>query len=248
MGQARRLPLGRRPGPENRPLLATTTRSVTSRSTGLAALRNEPQAHDPLAPSAFCQTISPLGRSRRPVLEDGHHVGGQAPVGLAAEVGHVDGDAPARLERPGAVGEDVLQQAQVLEVGAGDALAVQLLLVLLAGEVRGGGDHERHRAVGHRGHVPGVPVDEGLGDRRRAAGTVSSSGELRGLEPGVEGPGVVRLTTGDTEVGGRGPATRWHGGGADASGRRPGGRGPRRAPGRRGSGCWRAWREGTRAL
>ncbi len=47
-----------------RPLLATMTRSVMSRSTGLAALRNEPQAHDPLAPSAFCQISSP--RSSRP--------------------------------------------------------------------------------------------------------------------------------------------------------------------------------------
>ena len=38
-----------------RPLLATTTRSVMSRSTGLAALRNDPHAHEPvgaLAPSA----------------------------------------------------------------------------------------------------------------------------------------------------------------------------------------------------
>jgi len=71
------------------------------------------------------------------VLQDGHDVGGQAAVGLAAEVGHVDRYAPARLEHPLALGEDVTQQRQVLDVGARHALAVELLLVLLPGEVRG---------------------------------------------------------------------------------------------------------------
>ena len=47
-----------------RPLLAITTLSVMSRSTGLAARRKDPQATDPVAPSAFCQTTSP--RSSRP--------------------------------------------------------------------------------------------------------------------------------------------------------------------------------------
>ncbi len=46
-----------------RPLLATITRSVMSRSTGLAALRNDPQAHEPVAPSAFCQISSPRSSS-----------------------------------------------------------------------------------------------------------------------------------------------------------------------------------------
>ena len=48
----------------NRPLLATTIRSVTSWSTGLEALRNDPHAQLPVAPAPFCQTISP--RSSRP--------------------------------------------------------------------------------------------------------------------------------------------------------------------------------------
>ncbi len=48
-----------------RPLLAMTTRSLMSRSTGLAALRKEPQAHDPLAPSPFCQISSPRSSSPR---------------------------------------------------------------------------------------------------------------------------------------------------------------------------------------
>ena len=46
-----------------RPLLATMTRSVTSRNTGFVGLRNEPHAHDPLAPSAFRHTISPRNNS-----------------------------------------------------------------------------------------------------------------------------------------------------------------------------------------
>ena len=48
-----------------RPLLATITRSVTSRNTGLVGERKDPQAHEPLAPSPFCHTISPRGNSRR---------------------------------------------------------------------------------------------------------------------------------------------------------------------------------------
>ncbi len=120
-----------------RPLLATMTRSVTSRRTGLAAERKEPQAHEPLAPSPFCHTISPRGKQVQVVLEDGHDVGGQAAVGLAPEVGHVDGDAAARLEHALALGEDVAQQGQVLDVGPRHPLAVELLLVLLAGEVGG---------------------------------------------------------------------------------------------------------------
>ena len=48
-----------------RPLLATTTRSVRSRSTGLAALRNEPHATEPDAPSALRHTISPRSSSPR---------------------------------------------------------------------------------------------------------------------------------------------------------------------------------------
>ncbi len=48
----------------NRPLDATTTRSVRSRSTGLAGLRNDPQAQLPPAPRALRHTTSP--RSSRP--------------------------------------------------------------------------------------------------------------------------------------------------------------------------------------
>jgi hypothetical protein len=95
-----------------------------SRRTGLAALRNEPQAHEPLAPSEA-------------VLEDADDVGREAAVRLAAEVGHVDGDAAAGLELPHALLEHGLEQLEVLEVRRGDARPLELLLVGLAGEVRG---------------------------------------------------------------------------------------------------------------
>ncbi len=71
------------------------------------------------------------------VLQDGHDVGRQAAIRLATEVGHVDRNAAAWLEDPLALGEDVAQQRQVLDVGPRHALAAELLLVLLAGEVRG---------------------------------------------------------------------------------------------------------------
>ena len=71
------------------------------------------------------------------VLEDGHDVSGQAAVGLAPQVGYIHGDAAARLEHPFALGEDVAQQRQILDVGPGHPFPVELLLVLLAGEVGG---------------------------------------------------------------------------------------------------------------
>ena len=50
----------------NRPLEATTTRSVRSRSTGLAGLQNDPHAQLPPAPRALRHTTSP--RRSRPSL------------------------------------------------------------------------------------------------------------------------------------------------------------------------------------
>ena len=47
----------------NRPFDATTTRSVRSRRTGLAGLRNDPHAQFPPAPRALRQTISPRSSS-----------------------------------------------------------------------------------------------------------------------------------------------------------------------------------------
>ena len=105
-GRPARRRAGREQARSNRPLLAMTTRSVTSRSTGLAGLRNEPHAHDPLAPSCLVPDDLAPQQQAEAVLQDGDDVGGQRPVRLAAQVGHVDGDAAAGLERAHALGED----------------------------------------------------------------------------------------------------------------------------------------------
>ena len=138
------------------------------------------------------------------VLEDADHVAGQAAVRLATEVGHVHRDAPARLEHALALGEDVAEHRQVLEVRRGHALAVELGLVFLAGEVRRGRDDEGDRAGGDGIHVAGVAEDERLGDRRRR-GDGGVGRQLGGLEPRVEGGRVVRLAATHPEVGRRRP-------------------------------------------
>ncbi len=205
---SRRRSLGLRARPK-RPLLATMTRSVTSRSTGLAAERNEPQAHEPLAPSPFCHTISPRGSRCRSSCRMRHDVGRQAAIRLAPEVGHVDRDAAAGLEHPLALGEDVAQQRQVLDVGPGHPRAVELLLVLLAGEVRRRGDDEGDRVVRQRVHAAGVTAQAGHPGLVR--GHVLVGAELGGLEAGVEGVGDVRLAAPDTEIGGGGATAGRHG-------------------------------------
>ena len=108
-GQALGLAAARWCGPgRSGPCWPRSTRSVRSRSTGFLALWKLPQAQLPPAPRAFCQMISPRSSRPRSVLEDVDDVGRQRAVGLAAEVGHVDGDAAARLEHPGALGEHVV--------------------------------------------------------------------------------------------------------------------------------------------
>ena len=159
------------------------------------------------------------GQEVQVVLEDGHDVGGQAAVRLAPEVGHVDRDAAARLEHPLALGEDVAQQRQVLDVGAGHALAVELLLVLLAGEVGRRGDDEGHRVVRHGIHPAGIAVqarDTGLVRVHVLVGA-----ELGRFEAGVEGVRHVRLAAPDAEIGGggRGATARRHGVGPNPTGR-----------------------------
>ena len=65
-GRPSRWRLARGTARSNRPLDATITRSVRSRSTGLAGLRNDPHAQLPPAPRALRHTTSP--RSKRPNL------------------------------------------------------------------------------------------------------------------------------------------------------------------------------------
>ncbi len=79
------------------------------------------------------------------VLEDRDHVGRQRAIRLAAEVRDVDRDAAAGLELACALGEHLGEHLEVLEVRAGHALALELLLVVLAREVRRRRDDERDR-------------------------------------------------------------------------------------------------------
>ena len=129
------------------------------------------------------------------VLEDRDHVGRQPAIRLAAEVGDVDRDAAAGLELAHALGEHLGEHLEVLEVRAGHALALELLLVLLAGEVRRRRDDERDRAVGERVHRSRVAAHERLGDRlseeerrrrsrARAAGSVRRRRSRRGSRGG----------------------------------------------------------------
>ena len=141
------------------------------------------------------------------VLQDADHVGRQAAVGLAPEVGDVDSDATAGFELAHALGEHVGEHLQVLEVRRRHALALELFLVDLAGEVRRRGDHEGDRAVDDGVHVAGVAAHErvGHGGGRQHRGVV---GQLGGAEPVVERRGVVVLARRDPEVRGGRTAAR----------------------------------------
>ena len=130
-----------------RPLLAITTRSVMSRSTGLAALRNEPHAQLPAAPSPLRQMTSPRSSRPRSSCRMRMTSAERLRYGLRPEVRDVHRDAPARFELARAFGEHVAQQVEVLEVRRRDALAFELLFVLLAREVRRRRDDQRDRPV-----------------------------------------------------------------------------------------------------
>ena len=128
------------------------------------------------------------------VLEDADDVGRQAAVRLAAEVGDVDRDAPAGLELADALGEHVGEQLEVLEVRRRHALALELLLVLLAGEVGRRGHDEGDRAVGDARPCGGRRRGRTARRARPAASTVSSvDDELGRPEAVVERRRVVAL-------------------------------------------------------
>ena len=133
------------------------------------------------------------------VLQDADHVGGQGAVGLAAEVGDVDGDAAPGLELGGALGEDVLEHREVLDVGGRDVALPELLLVGLAGEVGRGRDDERHGRGPHAVHRAGI-ADVDLVDHAGGLDRVVVA-QRGGGEPGVEAAGVVVLPPGHAEAG-----------------------------------------------
>ena len=144
------------------------------------------------------------------MLEDAQDVGGEAAVGTTPEVGHVDCDPAPGLEDPDALGEDIGEHLEVLEVGGGDPLGLELLLVGLPGEVGRRCDDEGHASVGDGRQVASVTAEEGLGDLRWRR-DLPVVGELGRPESLVEAGGVVGLALGDPEARGGGAAARAHG-------------------------------------
>ena len=143
------------------------------------------------------------------MLEDPDDIRRQAPVGLAAEVGDVDSDPPARLELADALGEHVAQQVEVVEVRGRHALALQLLLVLLAGEVRRRRHDEGDGSVGDPVHLAGVAVEERIRqvDRLEDGLVLREHGWAEAL---VERRRVVALPRAHAEVRRRGPTAVLH--------------------------------------
>ena len=201
--------LGLRARPK-RPLLATMTRSVTSRSTGLAAERNEPQAQEPLAPSPFCHTISPRGRRCRSSCRMVMTSAARLRYGLRPRLATLTAMRPPGSSTRLHSANTSRSSARYSMYEPGHALAVELLLVLLPGEVGGRGDDEGNRVVGHRVHATGIAA------QARDAGLVRVDvlvgAQLRRFEAGVEGVRHVRLAAPDAEIGGRGATARRHGG------------------------------------
>ena len=165
------------------------------RAPGAAAARAAGLLPDDLAPQQQPEAI----------LQDGDDVGRQRAVGLATEVGDVDRDAPAGLERADALGEDRLQHLQVLEIAS-----------LVCGLRRARSRRPCPRSTG--GEVTTSETDEAADAVHRAAvaqvDLVDDAGRLDGVvvaqdggrEPGVEVGRVVVLAPGDAERRGGGPA------------------------------------------
>ena len=185
------------------------------------ALEGAPGARAAGGPALPPHDLAPQQQAE--VLEDLGDVAGQRAVGATAEVGHVDGDAAARLEHPLALGEDPLEHGEVLEVVGGHAVLAQALLVGLAREVGRRRDDQRHRVRLQVLELADVAAVDGVDH----GGVVELDGvvgrELGSHEAVVEARGVVALAPRRAEVGGGGGALA-----AAGPGRRAGGRGGRR--------------------
>ena len=188
------------------PCDATITRSVRSRSTGLAGLRNEPQAQLPAgAPGLEPHDLAPQQQAE-PVLQDADDVGRQRPVGLAAQVGDVDGDAAAGLELARRTRRTRPRAARGTRCTTPGCPRPELLLVLLAGEVGRRGDHERHRRRLHAVHRAGVAQVDLVDDARRRGRwrrrTAPAAGTARRTRPSRGSRGGTRRSA-DVAVGAR---------------------------------------------
>ena len=110
--------LGASSARSNRPLLATITRSLRSRSTGLpGSLERAPRAR-PRAAAALHPDDLAAEQESESILEDRDDIGRERAVRLAPEVRDVDREPPAGLERAHAFGEHVLEPLEILEVAA----------------------------------------------------------------------------------------------------------------------------------
>ena len=149
-----------RVGPGDRPVEPALGRhdhplgEVAQHRVGRAAER-PPRAVAPGAPGLAPHDLAPQQQAQ-PVLQDADDVGRQRAVGLAPQVGHVDRDAAARLELGARTRRTRPRAARCTRCTTPGCPRPQLLLVLLAGEVRRRGDHQRHRRGLHPVHRAGV--------------------------------------------------------------------------------------------
>ena len=157
-----------------------------SRSTGLAALRNEPHAHEPLAPSAFCQISSPRSSRPRSCSRMRMTSADRLRYGLRPRLATLTAMRPPGSSLRTHSAKTSVSMLEVLEVRRRHAVALELLLVLLAGEVRRRRDDEGDRAVGDARPCAGRRRARTARSTGSGARTVSSSDELGRPEAVVE--------------------------------------------------------------
>ena len=120
------------------------------------------------------------------VLQNCRDVGRQRAVWTPAEVGHVDRDAPARLEHADAFSEHVAKLFEVFDVRRRDMTVTKRLFVLFACEVRRRRDNESDAVVCDIAHLPGIADDEPI-DAFRGSDVIIRA-DLWSLKSFVERP------------------------------------------------------------
>ncbi len=204
MGQAFALPRLLRPGAVEATLAGDDHPLGEVAQGGIARLLV--RAPGAAAARTTCLLPDDLASQEQPeaVLQDGDDVGGERPVGLAAEVGHVDSDASSRFEDADALGEDGFEHLQVLEVAAWYVAFTQLGLIGLAGVVGRRRDDQRHGRGTDAIHGAAVAEVDLVDHAGRLYVVVVAQDGRR--EAGVEVGGVVVLAPRDAECRGGCPA------------------------------------------